>query len=81
MIIVYVAIPPAVSCGAPTFASGVTVEPFSGTTVGSEIFYQCQQGLPPKGRKVSVCGGDRRWSPNPATLMCAGKVNHISLAW
>ena len=63
----------AIDCGAPSFPSGVTVEPFSRTTVGSEIAYQCQSGfLPEEGRRTSVCGGDGRWNPDPQSL-CTGK--------
>ena len=63
-----------VSCGTPNFAGRVDVEPFSSTTVGSEIVYQCQSGLQPEGRMTSVCGGDGRWNPDPATLLCEGKM-------
>ena len=67
---------PSVSCGTPTFANPVDVEPFSSTTVGSEIAYQCQSGFLPEGRRTSVCGEDGRWSPDPATLICEGKMCH-----
>ena len=63
-----------VSCGTPNFAGRVDVEPFNSTTVGSEIVYQCQSGLQPEGRMTSVCGGDGRWNPDPATLLCEGKM-------
>ena len=65
------------SCGTPSFAGRVDVEPFNSTTVGSEVAYQCQSGLLPEGRMTSVCGGDRRWNPDPATLICKGKMYHI----
>ena len=65
---------PSVSCGAPSFSTGVTVEPFSNTTVGSEIVYQCQSGFLPEGEMTSVCGGDGRWNPDPVTLLCEGKM-------
>ena len=63
-----------VSCGTPSFAGRVDVELFNSTTVGSEIVYQCQSGHLPEGRMTSVCGVDRRWNPDPATLMCKGKT-------
>ena len=66
---------PSVSCGDPNFNSDVAVDPFSSTIVGSELFYQCQSGLLPEGRMSSVCGGDGRWNPDPATLMCEGKTH------
>ena len=61
-----------VSCGTPSFAGRVDQEPFSNTTVGSEIAYQCQSGLLPEGRMTSVCGEDGMWNPEPATLICEG---------
>ena len=64
---------PSVSCGAPSFSTGVTVAPFNSTTVGSEIVYQCQSGLLPEGRMTSVCREDGMWNPDPATLLCEGK--------
>ena len=66
-----------VSCGPPSFAGRVNVEPVTSTTVGSEIHYQCQTGLLPEGNITSVCGGDGRWNPDPATLMCEGKLHPI----
>ena len=63
-----------VSCGAPSFASGVDVEPVTNTTVGSEIVYQCQSGFLPEGRMTSVCRENGRWNPDPATLLCEGKM-------
>ena len=63
-----------VSCGAPYFAGRVEVEPFSSTTVGSEIAYQCQSGLLPEGRMTSVCGEDGRWNPDTTILICKGKT-------
>ena len=63
-----------VSCGAPSFASGVDVEPVTNTTVGSEIVYQCLSGFLPEGEVTSVCGGDGRWNPDPATLICNGTI-------
>ena len=63
-----------VSCGTPTFADRVDVEPVTSTTVGSEIAYRCQSGLLPDGRMTSACGEDGRWNPNPATLLCEGKM-------
>ena len=60
----------AIGCGEPTLASGVTVEPYNTTTVGSVIFYQCQQsGLSPS-RTGSVCEGNEIWSPDPSQVVC-----------
>lgn len=62
------------SCGIPSFAGRVDEEPVASTTVGSQIVYQCQSGLLPDGRMTSVCGEDGMWDPDPATLMCKGKM-------
>ena len=63
-----------VSCGTPSFSNGVTVEPFSSTTVGSEIVYECQSGRLPEGRRISVCGEDGRWYPDANIFMCEGQT-------
>ena len=67
----------AIVCGAPSFSSGVTVEQFISTTVGSEIFYQCQPGFLPEGRRTLLCGGDGRWNPDPRDL-CTGNLFCLS---
>ena len=67
---------PLVNCGDPTFAMDVVVEPFISTIIGSRVFYKCQLGLQPQERITSVCEGDKRWHPDPATLKCEGKMCH-----
>ena len=62
----------AIVCGAPSFSCGVIVELFSSTINNSEIFYQCQPGFLPEGRRILLCGEDGRWSPDPQGL-CIGK--------
>ena len=62
----------AIVCGATSFASGVIVEPFSSTTVGSEIHYQCETGVLTEERMTLLCREDGRWSPDPQGL-CTGK--------
>ena len=62
----------AVVCGAPFFDSRVFVEPFCSTTVGSEIYYQCQTGVLPEERITLLCGEDGRWNSDPQAL-CTGK--------
>ena len=79
IIVCGILITPLVSCGTPSFAIRVDVEPFNSTTVGSQIVYQCQSGLLPEGRMTSVCRGDGRWNPDPATLLCEGKTHVCSL--
>ena len=48
------------------------MEPFSSTTVGSEIHYQCQTGFIPEQRTTLLCGEDGRWNPDPQGL-CTGE--------
>ena len=48
------------------------MEPFSSTTVGSEIHYQCQTGVLPEEKTTLLCGEDGRWNPDPKAL-CTGK--------
>ena len=48
------------------------MEPFNSTTVGSKIFYQCQSGFLPVGRRTLLCGEDGTWDPEPQDL-CTGK--------
>ena len=48
------------------------MEPISSTTVGSEIFYQCQTGGLPEERMTVLCEEDGRWNPDPQSL-CTGK--------
>ena len=62
----------AIVCGATSFASGVIVEPFRSTIVGSEIYYQCQPGGFPEERTTLLCGEDGRWNPDPLGL-CTGE--------
>ena len=57
-------------CGAPpTLATGVTGE-YNGTAASSVIFYQCQQSGFAPSVPSSVCGEDRRWSPDPSQVVC-----------
>jgi len=59
------------SCNAPAPPTNGSVEPYNNTVVGSEIFYQCDQGFIPKGRMRAVCEGTLSWSPNPADFVCS----------
>ena len=67
----------AIVCGALSFSSGVTVEQFSSTIVGSEVFYQCQPGFLPEGRRTLLCRENGRWYPDPRDL-CTGNIFCLS---
>ena len=40
------------------------------TLEGSEITYQCDDGLTPEGTMTAVCGEDGEWRPNPGDVEC-----------
>ena len=58
-----------VYCGSPDNPRNGSLESYSDTTEGSEVFYGCNQGLVPEGRMRTVCTRNG-WSPNPADLSC-----------
>jgi len=60
----------AIGCGEPTLASGVIVEPYNTTIVGSVIFYQCQQTWFIPSNASSVCEANGIWSSDPSQVVC-----------
>ena len=58
-----------VDCGPPGNPHNGSLESYTDTTEGSEVFYSCDPGLVPEGRMRAVCTEDG-WSPNPAYLNC-----------
>ena len=60
----------AVDCGAPVAPQRGSLESYSDTTEGSEVFYSCDPGLVPEGRMNANCTRNG-WSPNPADLSCS----------
>ena len=48
-------------CGAPFNDSGVIIEPFNDTILGSLITFRCDNSM------SAVCGSSGEWSPNPAS--------------
>ena len=59
-----------VDCGPPAVPRNGSLESYTDTTEGSEVFYSCDPGLVPEGRMRAVCTRNG-WSPNPADLNCA----------
>ena len=59
-----------VDCRIPGGPQGGSVENYTGTTEGSEVFYSCNQGLVPVGRMRANCTENGQWSPNPADVSC-----------
>ena len=60
---------PSVDCGHPVTPQNGSLESYTDTTYGSEVFYSCDPGLVPEGRMRAVCTRNG-WSPNPADLNC-----------
>ena len=57
------------NCGHPVAPQNGSLESYTGTTHGSEVFYSCDPGLVPEGRMRTVCIVNG-WTPNPADLNC-----------
>ena len=66
-------LPCAVDCGPPTTPLNGSLERYTNTTVGSEVFYRCDPGLVPEQRMRAVCT-ENGWSPNPANVNCFAGV-------
>ena len=65
-----------VDCGSPGVLQRGSLENYTDTTEGLEVFYRCDPGLVPEGRMRAVCTRNG-WSPNPADLCCTvGMYNH-----
>ena len=60
-----------VDCGQPGAPQHGSLESYTNTTEGSEVFYSCDPGLVPVGRMRAACTRNG-WSPNPADLSCVG---------
>ena len=48
------------------------------TVEGSEITYQCDDGLTPEGNVTAVCGEDGEWRPNPGDVECRSTSEDIN---
>ena len=68
---VYITCTSSVDCGLPVAPRRGSLESYTDTTEGSEVFYSCDPGLVPEGRMRAVCTRNG-WSPNPADLRCVG---------
>ena len=64
------------NCFIPNVAAGVRLWPFTDTTEGAIISYNCFDGYWPKTNGTSQCtqaGSDGVWLPNPA-LICPSRL-------
>ena len=59
-----------VDCGPPVVPHHGSLENYTSTTEGSEVFYSCDQHLVLEGRMRAVCTRNG-WTPNPADLNCS----------
>ena len=59
----------AVDCGPPVVPQCGSLDSYTDTTEGSDVFYSCDPGLVPERRMRTVCTGNG-WSPNHAELCC-----------
>ena len=63
-----------IQCFPPSTLNGVLISPYTATTEGSVIVFQCEEGLVPEENIMAVCGNDRRWYPDPTTLNCTSNT-------
>ena len=56
-------------CGPLIAPQNGSLESYTDTINGSEVFYSCDPGLVPEGRMRSVCT-ENGWSPTPGDLNC-----------
>ena len=59
-----------VSCGDPTPPSNGSIGDYESTEEGTEVNYQCDDGLIPGGEMMTTCLANGTWSPDPAELEC-----------
>jgi len=56
-----------VDCGPPSVPRNGSLQSYTITTEGSVVFYSCDPGLVPEGRRRAVCT-ENGWSPDPTDL-------------
>ena len=68
-----------VNCGSPQLPLNSTIGEYNSTMRGSEVTFQCDEGLFPPNEMTSVCtlqdSGEGRWYPDPEQLECKGTQN------
>ena len=58
-------------CGVPPPPVDGSVQPYTNTTEGSVVVFQCDPGFVPEGEMTTVCGRDGQWTPNPGGITCS----------
>ena len=61
---------PVVDCGEPQPPISGTLISIPNTVAASEVIFQCNDGLFPRGQLTAVCMSDGRWSPDPTNVEC-----------
>ena len=51
----------------------------SGTGKGSEVTFQCNEGLFPSNMITIVCTSEERWSPDPEGIVCGEQPGTIAI--
>ncbi len=59
------------NCFDPSPVAEVAFSPFSDTTEGANISFNCEPGLVPQREDESVCSSNGAWVPDPAHRMCS----------
>ncbi len=59
------------NCTNPSPAVGIIFSPFSDTTEGANISFNCGPGLELQREDVSVCSSNGLWVPDPAHRICS----------
>ena len=67
------------NCFDPSPVSGVIFSPFSDTTEGANISFNCELGLEPQREGVSVCSSSGIWVPDPEDMICYTPPSEIAL--
>ena len=62
--------PSVVNCSDPAIPGSGFIEPYQNTTEGAEISFRCNSQFVPSTSRVTTCGGDAMWNPDPATHLC-----------
>ena len=71
-----------VNCYDPSPVAGVTFSPFSDTSEGANISFNCEPGLEPQMEDVSECSSNGSWVPNPVHRICSTLTrNHDRYFW
>ncbi len=60
-----------VNCSDPSPVAGVTFSPFSDTTEGANISFNCVPGLEPQREDISQCFSNGSWVPDPTHRTCS----------